>query len=322
MDSLESELGIEHISFWLPDNVIRSADVVSDHGFDEDFVLSKLGIRERRELGRDMEVSDMAAFAVRNLLEETSTSPDEVGVLILVSQTADFSLPHTSAILQQKAGISEGAFVFDVSLGCSGFVLGLDIILGTMDRLGISKGILVTADAYSRVVDPKDRATAPLFGDGASATLVGKSRRWKMGRSDFGSQGSSHEKLIVPGSGTAAGPKKPLYMDGRGILDFTRKIIPESVDRALAKNHLSQGDIDFFVFHQANAFVLSILESAIGLPKEKVVRSLEDVGNTTSSSIPIALRREIIDSGANADSILISGFGVGLSWSSSVLMRV
>jgi len=321
--SLETQgIGIEQISYWLPPLVVENSEVAERHGFGEEFVLEKLGIRQRRVLAPDLSVSDMASRAVNQLFEDSESSPEEVEVIILVSQTPDYLIPHSSAIVQHNLGIPESALVFDVSLGCSGFVIGLDVAISIMERMGMSKGVLVTADAYSRIVDPADRATAPLFGDAATATLLSAKPKWKLGNSDFGSRGSEFDKLILRGSGTTPGSRHPLHMDGRGILNFTRKIVPESVLRALSKNGLTVDNVDKFVFHQANAFVLETIRQILGLPAEKLTKSLEDVGNTTSSSIPIALRREIFDAGDPAEVVLLSGFGVGLSWSSSVLFRV
>ena len=317
----ESVVGIQHISYWLPPKILDNRLIAERHGFDEEFVLQKLGIKERRVLAPEGSLSEMASNAIKQLFSETHLQPDEVELLILVTQTGDFSIPHTSAILQSLTGISESALIFDVSLGCSGFVIGLDIAISIMERMGMKKGILVTADAYSQIVDRDDRGTAPLFGDAATATYLTQEPRWRMGKSDFGSRGANYEQLIVRGSGTPKDPKGSLHMDGRGILGFTRKVVPKSVKLALEANGLDLADVDRYVFHQANAFVLDTLKDALDIPSEKIVRSLVDVGNTTSSSIPIALSREVWDAKDNPQILVISGFGVGLSWASSVLFR-
>ena len=319
--SSKSEIGIEGIRFWLPRDQVNNLEVGKRHDFPADFITEKLGIQSRHQLSGSLGVSDMAAAAIHVLLSETKVSADDIQFLALVTQTGDFSIPHTSAIVQEKAGLPETAFVFDISLGCSGFVMGLDIAIGTMERLGLDRGILVTADAYTKIIDPSDRATSPLFGDAAAATLLSRSPKWTMGQSTYGSRGASYDKLIVRGSGSADGEREPLYMDGRGILDFTRKIVPQSVESALKANSLSPNDVDHFVFHQANGFVLDTLTRDLGLEPSRVVRSFSDIGNTTSSSVPIALKREVMDSSRIGSVVLISGFGVGLSWSSSVLFR-
>ena len=319
--SKQTPLGVEEIGFWLPPDQVDNLEVGKRHDFPEDFITEKLGIQSRHQLSGSLGVSDMAASAIQVLLSDAEASADEIEFLALVTQTGDFSLPHTSAIVQEKAGLPETAFVFDISLGCSGFVMGLDIAIGTMERLGLDRGILVTADAYTKIVDPNDRSTSPLFGDAAAATLLSRSAKWTMGQSAYGSRGILYDKLIVRGSGSAGGRQDPLYMDGRAILDFTRKAVPESVENVLKVNGLSPEDVDHFVFHQANGFVLDTLTRDLELDAMKVVRSFSDIGNTTSSSVPIALKREIIDSSSAGNVVLVSGFGVGLSWSSSVLFR-
>lgn len=314
-------LGIDSISFWLPPGKVDNVAFGMEHGFPEDFIVGKLGIESRHQLQNNLSVSDMATEAIGKLLAERNVAPGEIEYLVVVTQTGDFGLPHTSAIVQHKAGIPESAFVHDVSLGCSGFVMGLDIAIGTMDRLGLDKGILVTADAYTRIVDPADRGTSPLFGDAAAATLISKTPKWTMGKSVFGSRGDSFDKLIVRGSGTTGGKAKPLFMDGRAILDFTRKSVPQSVRDSLRANKLDLQDIDHFVFHQANGFVLDTLARDLGIDSERIVRSFADIGNTTSSSVPIALKRAVFDNPHSGNRVLISGFGVGLSWSTSVLFK-
>ena len=319
--SRKPPLGVQEIGFWLPPNRVDNLEVGRRHDFPAHFITEKIGIHSRHQLSGAPQVSDMATNAIRALLSDAGVPGDEIQFLALVTQTGDFSLPHTSAIVQEKAGLPETAFVFDVSLGCSGFVMGLDIALGTMERLGLDRGVLVTADAYTKIIDPRDRATSPLFGDAASATLLSRSPKWRMGRSVFGSRGGSYDKLIVRGSGSAGGEQQPLYMDGRAILDFTRKVVPESVESALKLNGLSSEDVDHFVFHQANGFVLDTLTRDLGLKSAQVVRSFSDIGNTTSSSVPIAFKREVMGLGNAGNVVLISGFGVGLSWSSGVLFR-
>lgn len=316
-----SALGIESMSFWLPPQRVDNVAFGRRHDFPEDFIANKLGIESRHQLGDDLAVSDMASEAIKKLLIAENLSAEHVELLVLVTQTGDFSLPHTSAIVQSKAGIPESAFVFDLSLGCSGFVIGLDVALGTMDRLGLDCGILVTADAYTRIIDPADRATSPLFGDAATATLLTRTPKWTMGKSVYGSRGNSFGELIVRGSGSEVGEKQPLFMNGRGVLDFTRKVVPQSVKDALQANGLRFSDIDHFVFHQANGFVLDTLARDLEIAPNKLVKSFSDIGNTTSSSIPIALKRAVVDDPRSGDRVLISGFGVGLSWSTSILFK-
>lgn len=308
-----STLGIENIAFGLPNSVVSSDEVVTKHGFDPDFVFGKLGIETRHILRNGESLSSLCVMAVRNLISDSNLDSSDIELLVLVSQTGDLAIPHMSAVLQAECGLPEDALVFDVSLGCSGYVAGIDIALALMERLGLARGVLVTADQYSRIVDEGDRATAPLFGDGASATLLSNEARWIPGKPDFGTVGEMSRSLLWKGD-----LEDHLFMDGRKILGFTKKHVSKSVLNVLRLNGLQASDVDYFVFHQANAFVLSQLESELSLPSEKIVRDYRDIGNTTSSSIPIALKRKVLTKGS-VGAVLISGFGVGLSWHSNIL---
>jgi 3-oxoacyl-[acyl-carrier-protein] synthase-3 len=319
LDWRQRLLGINHISSWLPARVVDNRTVAAQHGFGEEFVLGKLGISQRHQIEEGTDLSDMATNAVKQLLKETGLMPEAIQILIVVTQTGDFTLPHTSAIVQGKTGISANAIVFDISLGCSGFVLGLDAIISVMERNNLTTGVLVTADAYSRIVDPMDRATAPLFGDAAVATLINHEPRYVPGPLDSGSQGSDYEKLILRGSGTSVHSEDKLFMDGRGILAFTRQVVPSSVRKVLERANLSLEEVDLVVFHQANAFVVKSLAEALEIPMSKVALAIEDVGNTTSSSIPLVLQRQVLQAGNSHANVLISGFGVGLSWATTLI---
>lgn len=291
------------------------------HEFEESFVRGKLGIISRHELDDSQNVSDMASQALTKVLIAEGVSPSDLEVLVLVTQTPDQSIPHTSALVQAMCGVSDTCLVFDVSLGCSGYVIGLDLVHAVMERHGFRYGALVTAEAYSRIVDSNDRATGPIFGDAATATLLRENPMYTMGKSVFGSDGSRAESLILRGSGSRKEEREPLFMDGREIMSFTRKRIPASVNQCLELNQVAFAEVDYFVFHQANEFVVRSLGEQIGVPEAKLVVAVEAVGNTTASSIPIALAQRILNSPVLPGTILLSGFGVGLSWASSMLFR-
>lgn len=315
------QLGISAIATFLPGSPIDNVAFGLSHDFEETFVRGKLGILSRHEIADHQNVSDMASEALKKVLLAGGISPRDLEVLVLVTQTPDQAIPHTSALVQAICGVSDTCLVFDVSLGCSGYVIGLDLIHAVMERHGFRYGALVTAEAYSRIVDSGDRATGPIFGDAASATLITENPIYRMGRSVFGSDGSGAESLILRGSGSRKEEPEPLFMDGRDIMSFTRKRIPASVHKCLELNQVPFSEVDRFVFHQANEFVVRSLGEQIGVPEAKLVVAVESVGNTTASSIPLALAQKILDSPVQPDIILLSGFGVGLSWASTVLFK-
>jgi len=312
--------GLTGIRHALPSAYVPSSQVSQNHQFDLEFVRGKLGIEGRYVLGPGETVSSLAANAVNKVLQDFEINPHDVGLLIVVTQTADYRIPHVSAMVQALCDISQDAVVMDINLGCSGYVIGLETAVSLMQSTRFNFGILVTVDAYSTIVDPLDRNTAPLFGDAATASLLSWKPRYTIGICDHGSDGLRYESLIARGSGsTAGGAPDPLYMDARGIFNFALQKVPSSVQRCLEVNKVEPEDIDLYVFHQANAFMLQALANRMGIPPEKVVMSMSDVGNTTSSSIPLALEREVLVKASDPTPVLISGFGVGLSWASTIL---
>jgi len=312
-------IGIQNIAFHLPANRQDNAAICAAHEFDEAFIADKLGINARYIAGPDESTADLATAAARALLDASGVSADKIGLLMVVTQTPDYCLPHTSALVHAALGLAKSVAAFDVNLGCSGFVYGLSTAIGFMEANGIDFGILVTAEEYSKVMDPADRATAPLFGDGAAATLLSRTPQYAIGRTTFGTDGSRHEALIVPGSGTRAGDASPLAMEGRAIFNFMMSEVPGDVSTCLERNGLGIDDIDAWVFHQASKFMLQSVAKRIGIAQDKVVIDLEDGGNTTSSTIPIALARKVFALEAPPRRIFLSGFGVGLSWASTVI---
>ena len=312
-------IGIQDIAFYLPADRQENEAICAAHGFDEAFITEKLGIRARHIAGQDESTSDLATAAVRTLIDASGIEADQIGLLVIVTQTPDYCLPHTSALVHGELGLSKSVPAFDINLGCSGFVYGLSTAIGFMEANGIDFGILVTAEEYSKVLDPSDRATAPLFGDAAAATLLSRTPRYTAGRTTFGTDGSRHEALIVRGSGTRAGELSALEMEGRAIFNFMMSEVPADVATCLKKNDIESDDIDAWVFHQASKFMLQSVAKRLGIPHEKLVLDLEEGGNTTSSTIPIALARKVLPAKTPPRRIFVSGFGVGLSWASTVL---
>jgi len=241
--------------------------------------------------------------------------------------------------VHRQLGLRTGAGAVDVTLGCSGYVYSLGLAAGLIESRQVKNVLVLTADTLSKVTNPEDRATIPIFGDAAAATYItSDSSADGPGLRGFvyGTDGSGAANLIVPNGGLRDGtrfsPKSSvnvrgladtghdLFMDGAEIFNFTIATVPRAVQSVLDKSHLALTDIDLFVFHQANRFMIEHLRKKLGVPTEKFVTALENVGNTSSSSIPIALadaeREGRLRSGSK---VLILGFGVGYSWAGAVL---
>jgi 3-oxoacyl-[acyl-carrier-protein] synthase-3 len=294
-------------------------EIARRHGFDLAFIQGKLGIDVRYAASDKQAASDLAVGAARKALDKAGLKPSDIGLIAVVTQTPDHQIPHTAALVQHALGLPAQTAAFDISLGCSGFVYGLSVATAFMEANGIERGLLVTTDVYSKIIDPTDRATAPLFSDASAATVLGREGRYFPGRASFGSDGSGADKLIVACGGSRKPEgKKSLSMDGREIFNFMMTRVPDDVKKCLAENSKRLDEVDRFVFHQASLFMLDSLRQRLNIPKERMVYALRKCGNTVASSIPIALEG-IMDEGHKT--ILISGFGVGLSWASNLLFR-
>jgi len=258
----------------------------------------------------DEDVSDMCVKAFEQL-KAKGAAPEHVDILIVVTQNPDFNIPHSSAIVHGKLALNEDCACFDISLGCSGFVYALSVIEATMVANGFNTGLLFTADPYSKVVNPEDKNTSLLFGDAAAVTLINNQPFYTAGKYQFGTRGKHYRELICRDN--------HLYMNGRAIFNFTAKTIPGSISKVLEINDLSPEEVDKYLFHQGSKFIVDTLTKRINLAPEKVVFGAGGYGNTVSSSIPILLEKEMAD--GDAEKLVICGFGVGLSWASTVLHR-
>ena len=312
-------VGIKEVRFFVPGEPISNDRVIEDHGFDGKFVREKLGILSRHIAAKGEYTSDLATAAGAKLLDESDLEPNAVDLLIVVTQTPDYCLPQVSALVQDRLGLPSSVAAFDINLGCSGYVYGLSVAKGMMEVNGFTNAILITAETYSKIIDPKDRATAPLFGDGAAATWLGRNPAYKLGNFNFGTFGKKSSSLIARGSGMRRDSIEPLYMNGQDIFNFVMSSMPKSVTKCLEANELTAADIDVWIFHQASRYMLEKLGTKLKIPNEKILIEVADIGNTTSSTIPIALCRGILSKGIRPENIFLSGFGVGLSWASGVI---
>ncbi|OGA26203.1 MAG: hypothetical protein A3I02_10270 [Betaproteobacteria bacterium RIFCSPLOWO2_02_FULL_67_26] len=310
-------LGIQAIAHAYGATKIDNAADAGRLGHDPAFVRDKLGIVTRYAATDAQATSDLSAAAAAAVLDKTGIAAADIEALVLVTQTPDYQLPHTAALVQSRLGLPQSVASFDVSLGCSGFVYGLAALTGFMEQAGLRRGLLVTADCYSKVIDPADRATAPLFSDAAAATLVSDAPVYVAGRPVFGTDGSGAEALIVKSGGSRApSVTGRLHMDGRAIYSFMLSRVPQQVEACLKLNGLALDDIDRFVFHQANRYMLESLRDRMKLPPGKVAIAVADGGNTVGSTLPIVLESLLAE---RPQRVLISGFGVGLSWGTNVL---
>jgi len=251
---------------------------------------------------------------------------ESIDSLIFVTQSPDYILPTSACILQDKLNLPSHCLAFDINLGCSGFVYALSVA-GSLIETGLSDNtIIICSDTYSKYIHSSDRTNRPIFSDGASAVVLSKSKDNNLGPFIFGTDGSGFDSLIVR-QGGARGMnsenqqyEKVLDMKGSDVFLFTMNRIPKTVKQLINKAGLDIEDIDLFVFHQASRLVIDNLRRSIDIKKDKVFTNYENIGNTVSATIPIALK-DAEDQGKlkNGDKVMLIGFGVGLSWGAAIL---
>lgn len=288
---------------------------------------------ERRVAAADETAGDMAVKAAKKLFAENGIDPKGIDFILLCTQSADYHLPTTACLIQHELGIPSTCGALDFDLSCSGYVYGLSLAKGLLAAGVADNVLLLTAETYNKYIHPADKGNRSIFGDGASATLVTSEGLAKIGDFVLGSDGSGAESLIVKAGGArlpkpGEGAEEPdengcrsahLYMNGSNVFNFTLENVPPLVDATLQKNGLQKDGISKFVFHQANKFMLDTIRKVCAIPKDKFYVNLEKVGNTVSSTIPIALK-QCMDAGQDLEgNVLIAGFGVGYSWGACVL---
>jgi 3-oxoacyl-[acyl-carrier-protein] synthase-3 len=315
----------------LPERVLSSADLAREYpDWSMEKIEEKTGIA-RRHIAADGEcASDLACAAALKLFACGACSPAEVDYVLFCTQTPDYLLPTTACVMQQRLGLPTRAGALDFNLGCSGYVYGLSLANGLIAAGHARCVLLLTGDTYSKFIDPADRSVRTLFGDAGAASIVRarEGARPKLGPFVFGTDGRGGANLIVheggarkmsfPGAANGAAPR--LVMNGPEIFRFTLESVPAAVDALLAKAGLSRDEIDLFVFHQANAFMLDHLRRKMGIAESRFALALRDVGNTVSSSIPLALEASARSGQLRNNAlVMVVGFGVGYSWAAGLV---
>jgi 3-oxoacyl-[acyl-carrier-protein] synthase-3 len=330
---------INSISYYLPPNKLDNKTLSDEFKtWTADQIFLKTGIKNRFVVTNET-ASDLAFLAFKELTFDPNFDSNKIDYLIYVNQTQEYLIPSGSFIFLSKLNLSIPSI--DLNTGCSGYVNALFLAKSLIISKSASCVLIVTTETYSSIINKKDKSVRTLFGDGASCTIVSNENfGFEIGSFDQGTSPKDYEKLIVPGIGIkhrndldletqfadANGyirTKKNLYMDGPAIMSFTLDKIPISIKKTLLNNNLSNiSQVNHFILHQASLFVLNSLKKILKLSTtQNFIINLEDKGNTVSSSIPIALK-ENFSSFKPIDSILLSGFGVGLSWSTCIIYKV
>lgn len=335
---------INYITSYLPEYIRTNEDISRRHPeWSVEKISLKVGIEQRHLAGDDETAGDMAYMAADKLLNVYQINREEIDYIILCTQSPDYMLPSTACILQHRLGLPKSCGAFDFNLGCSGYVYGLGIAKGFIESGQAKRVLLLTAETYNKYISDEDKGNKTIFGDGATATLVstetfGDAMNYEIGNFSYGTDGSGAENLIVR-NGASRHPEKDgkdefdednnfvrnddhIYMDGKAIFNFTAFEVPKLVKETLANNACTKEEIDLFVFHQANAYMLDTVRKRCGIDVNKFFVDIKTVGNTVSNSIPIAMvKAEEQGKLQRANKVLISGFGVGLSMGAVILNK-
>ncbi len=325
---------IKAISYYLPEKVVTNEQLVEEFPeWSVDKIAKKVGIKERHIAAEDETAGDMAFKAAEKLIQENGINKENIDFVLLCTQSPDYFLPSTSCIIQNRLGLSTHCGAFDFNLGCSGYEYGLAVAKGFI-LSGVARNVLLlTAETYNKHIHPLDKGNRTIFGDGASASLISTEGFALIGDFILGSDGSGYDRLIVKTgamrqlhplddlhldeNGTPLSSDH-LFMDGKAIFDFTSDVVPPMINELLTKHQLCMEDIDLFVFHQANRYMINYLRKLMEIDKDKFYVFMEAVGNTVSSTIPIALC-EAMKEGRLHGNIVLAGFGVGLSYGATIL---
>ncbi len=331
---------IRAIEYHLPQCRLTNQDLARE--FPEwpvEKIAAKTGIAERRLAAPDECSSDLAVAAAQKLFAAGRWGPADIDYILLCTQSPDYFLPTSACLVQDRLQVPRTAGALDINLGCSGFVYGVGLAQGLVETGQARNVLLLTAETYSKFMHPRDKSVRSIFGDAAAATLIGaveEEEQW-LGPYLWGTDGSGAPNLIVSTGGmrrrrTAESgearadsdgnvrSQDDLFMNGAEIFRFTLQVVPPTVADLLARAGKSMADIDLFVFHQANRYMLEHLRKRLQIAPERFYVALEDCGNTVSSSIPIALKRASEDGVLRAGQlVMLVGFGVGYSWGAALV---
>lgn len=332
-----NQVRIAGIASAVPRRVLTLEDDARIFGQTEiERISQNIGVQQRHVVNGTTCTSDLCFAAADRLLDELGWQRDSVDALIFVTQTPDYFMPATACVLQDRLGLGHGCAAFDVNQGCAGYVYGL-WIGGHLVRGGCRRLLLLVGDTTSRLVSPGDRTVTSLFGDAGTATALELSEEAATMHFALGTDGAGKGCLMVPG-GAFRVPHSPqsserteraggnvrsdedVFMDGGEVFTFVLREVPRLVQNVLSAAETAVADIDHFVFHQANRFMLNHLTKRLKLPPDRVAIGLTNYGNTSSASIPLAITtelREPLSGGRNR--VLLAGFGAGFAWGASVL---
>jgi 3-oxoacyl-[acyl-carrier-protein] synthase-3 len=302
------------------------------HVFGEETVqkFSKMtGVISRRVTNREQTASDLSYEAARYLMKQKDIQPETIGAIVLVTQTPDYRIPSSACVLHKRLGLSKDCMAFDVNLGCSGYVYGIQILSSLMANSNIDRGLLLAADTSTKSYAPEDRSCCMLFGDAGSATLLEKADNTSGMKMGFRTDGDGFKAIIIPAGAyrnidasldrTMWGDNNvrsdyDLYMNGADIFSFSISEVPKMINEFMDETQTVPDQYDSFLMHQANVYILKQIAKRCKIPMEKMPISMDRYGNTSVTSIPLTLADKYGHERNRRIKTLMCGFGIGLSW--------
>lgn len=331
-------IGITAMAGAIPSHVVENLRYTEF--FPEDQVkkvVEKVGIYERRFADELTCSSDLCFAAAQKLILDNNINREEIDLLIFISQTQDYRMPATSITLQHRLGLSNSCVAFDVNLGCSAFIYGISVVYSMMQTGAFRKALILDGETRSKVYSPRDRRSAFIFGDGGVAALVERDEKFGETTLSLNSDGSRADLILIKAGGyrhmsTPETLKERIvdeygnirsdeqgYMKGGDVFNFVIREIPRDIKKTLAAAEKAADDVDFFCFHQANNFINAFIAKKMKLDVNKIPHSIEKFGNTSSVSVPLTIISELKDKLAGEHTLLMSAFGVGMSWATAIV---
>ena len=324
-------VGIKAMSACVPSRVYSNRDLgylIPENEIEK--TINSIGVAERRIADDDVTASDLAYKAAMKLMEDNGIEPDSIDVLLFMSQTSDYRIPATSCILQHRLGLSKDTCCIDLSLGCSGFVFALSTAFAYASMEGVNRVLLLDGETFSKIVNKRDKVDWPLYGDGATATLIEKGN-YAESLFILNTDGSGESTVKIQGGGmrqkvTADSiiekereegnirTDLEVFMDGMDVFNFAMRVVPKSVKQICTETQTTLDDIDWLVFHQANKFMTDFFAKRLKFDMKKVPYCIQKYGNTSSTSVPLTIVSELKDKLKDGDRVVMCGFGAGLSW--------
>ncbi|MDR0653008.1 MAG: ketoacyl-ACP synthase III [Synergistaceae bacterium] len=333
MEDEMKRAGIEAMACYLPERAMTNDDFAKAH---PDWNVARAeratGIKSRRVEEHDVPASAMAIRAAEKLFETTGTPKAEIDFTMVVTQSGDYRMPATACLVQHRLGLPQSSGAMDINQGCAGYVYGLAAAKALAENGSARKILLITVEKTTFFLHPEDSTLRLLQGDAAAAALISPDGAAEIGAFDFGTDGSRCDNIIVPYGGSAEPMEREngadtryaypefVNMKGMEIFNFSVTTVPKTIAAALQKNGLEPNDIDYYLFHQANGIIVETIGASMKIPAEKIPMNIDRVGNTSSCSIPLLLDEIMREKKPGYGSkILLCGFGVGLSWGTTVL---